>query len=41
MRVRVYVPGDVKVDDGSDVRDVETSGGDVGGDEDRELALLE
>ena len=41
MNVRVDVSGHVEVDDRPDVRDVQTSGGDVGRDQDRKLLLLE
>ena len=39
--VIVRLPGHVEVDDVADAFDVEAAGGDVGGDEDRDLAVLE
>ena len=39
--VRVDITRHVKVDDGSDMGNVETTGGNVGGDQHRELLFLE
>jgi hypothetical protein len=41
MNVSVDVSGDVEVDDGPNMGNVETSGGDVCGHQDRELPLFE
>ena len=41
MRVRVNVAGNIKIYHGSNVRDVQTTRGNVRGDQDVELLLLE
>jgi hypothetical protein len=41
VNVSVDISSDVEIDDRSNVRDVQTSSGDVGGDQNRKFFLLE